>query len=99
MTFDTVTFEYLDSDGTPTTSVYPGIVTTSGSSFTIAPAGGYLPSGQFTIRVHSNVYGYAVVTPSTFTKSWSSNPTATPVSSSFVGGQTLTLSGQGFITS
>lgn len=45
------------------------------------------------------MFGYAVITPSIFTKSWSSTPTAASVISSFVGGTSLILSGAGFITS
>jgi hypothetical protein len=100
MNFDSVTFEYLDSHGNPTSSIYTAAVTQIDSSTsTFAPVGGYLPNGNFRIRVHSNTFGYAVVSPSTFTKSWSSTPTATSVTSSFVGGNSLTISGTGFITS
>lgn len=100
MNFDSVTFEYLDSHGNPTTSIYTITATTINSTAsTLVPSGGYLPNGQFRIRIHSNTYGYAIVTPSTFTKAWSSNPTATSIDSSFIGGPTLNLSGTGFITS
>jgi hypothetical protein len=64
MAFDSVTFEYLDSNGNPTSSVYTATVTNINSTAsTFAPTGGYLPSGQFRIRAHSNTYGYAIVTP------------------------------------
>ena len=100
VTLDTVTFEYLDSHGNPTTSVYSGIITQiNQNTSTIAPEGGYLPNGKFRIRIHSNDFGYAVVTPSIFTKSWQSNPTAASITSSFAGGSSLILSGAGFITS
>lgn len=59
-----------------------------------------MPNGKFRIRIHSNTFGYAVVTPSIFVKSWLSIPTAAAsVTSSFVGGTSLVLSGTGFITS
>jgi len=57
-----------------------------------------LSNGKFRIRIHTGLLGYSVVTPSIFTKAWTSTPTATSVTSSFVGGKTLTISGAGFIT-
>lgn len=51
------------------------------------------------VRIHSNMLGYAVVTPNTFTQTWSTTPTAPATTSSFVGGGLLTISGVGFITS
>ncbi len=72
---------------------------TSTTTYSVLPTGGYLPSGKFKVLVHSTTYGYHTVTPATFTKAWPTTPTFTPVSSSFVGGQSITLTGAGFLTS
>ena len=58
-----------------------------------------MPSGKFRISVHTNFKGYHTVTPTTFTRTWSVNPTTSGVTSSFIGGKTLTLTGAGFINS
>lgn len=94
-----VSFQFLSSENTPTTSIYPATLTqTVGNTYTAVPTGGYLPNGKFRILVHSTAYGYHTVSPTTFTKSWSSNPTFTAVTSSFVGGKEVTLTGAGFLT-
>ena len=99
-TVDTVSFQYLSSENTPTSTIYPATLTSTGTNaYTAAPTGGYLPNGKFRILVHTTFFGYHTVTPATFTKTWASNPTFTPaVSSSFVGGKELTLTGAGFLT-
>jgi hypothetical protein len=99
-TVDTVTFQYLSSENTPTSTIYPGTLTSTGTNaYTATPTGGYLPNGKFRILVHTTFFGYHAATPATFTKTWASNPTFTPaVSSSFVGGKELTLTGAGFLT-
>lgn len=58
----------------------------------------YLPAGQYQVKVHSSIYGFASVTPSTVSVSFPANPTATSTSTSFVGGKQMTISGAGFVT-
>ena len=62
-------------------------------------AGGYLPAGNYRVYAHTALYGFAVIfnTPPTLTINFSSSITASPVVSSFVGGNTLTLNSIGFI--
>ena len=83
---------WLDSAGNPTSSVYP--LTVSGNTATAT----YLPAGTFRVNVHSNSLGYASVTPATVTVNFPADPTATAVTSSFVGGKQMTLQGAGFVT-
>ncbi len=98
-TVDKVWFQYLSSENIPTTTTYAANVTkTSTTTYSILPTNGYLPSGKFKVLVHSTTYGYHTVSPSTFTKAWPATPTFSPVSSSFVGGQSITLTGAGFLT-
>ena len=47
----------------------------------------YLPAGKLMVKAHSDDYGYVDVTPSTVTINFVSTPTASVVTSSFVGGQ------------
>lgn len=47
----------------------------------------YLPAGNYHIKFHSSTYGFAYITNPTVLINFSSNPTATPVVSSFVGGK------------
>lgn len=82
---------WLDSAGNPTSSKYP--LTISGSSLTAT----YLPAGTFSIRIHSTTHGYAYVNPSTVTVAFPADPTVTPITSSFVGGKNLVISGAGFV--
>ena len=84
---------WLDSAGNPTTSKYT--MTVSGSSIT-AP---YLPAGTYKVRVHSSTYGFAYLATDTVTVAFPSDPTATAITSSFVGGKQLTITGAGFVTS
>lgn len=94
-----VWFQYLNSENAPTNAIYPATVTKTGSTtYTAVPTGGYLPNGKLRLLIHSTFHGYHTVSPSTFTKSWSANPTFTAISSSFVGGKLLSLAGAGFIT-
>jgi len=62
----------------------------------VVSVGGYLPNGKFTILVHTTFQGYHTVTPSTFTSTWSSNPTFNAATASFIGGMEMTLTGAGF---
>lgn len=84
---------WLDSAGNPTSSVYP--MTVSGNTISAS----YLPVGTFAVKVHSSTYGYASVSPSTVTVAFSADPSISPsVTTSFVGGKQLTISGSGFVT-
>ena len=58
----------------------------------------YLPAGTFKVRVHSSTYGFAYLTTETVTVAFPSDPTATAITSSFVGGKQLTITGAGFVT-
>lgn len=58
----------------------------------------YLPAGTYSVQVHSTTYGFAYLTTSTVTVAFPSDPTATPITSSFVGGKQLVISGAGFVT-
>ena len=71
---------------------------TATNQYTAVPTGGYLPKGKFRILVHTTFFGYHTVSPATYTKAWSSNPTFTAVSTSYVGGKSITLTGAGFLT-
>ena len=87
---DAVTFQYLNSENAPTSTIYAATLTPTGTNtYTATPAGGYLPNGKFRILVHTTFFGYHTVTPTTFTNSWTSNPTfpVGGVTSSFVGGK------------
>lgn len=56
----------------------------------VVPSGGYLPAGKFKVYA-LKPNGYA--TPVTITVSFPSTPTASQVTSSFLGGQNLTIDG------
>lgn len=58
----------------------------------------YLPAGTFQVNAHSNVYGFAAVTPNVVTVNFPADPTATAITTSFVGGKQMTISGAGFVT-
>jgi hypothetical protein len=96
---DNVWFQYLSSENTPTTTIYPGTVTkVNTTTYSVVPTAGYLPSGKFRVLIHSTLYGYHTVSLTTFTKAWLATPTFTAVTSSFVGGKSITLIGAGFLT-
>lgn len=85
--FDGVWFTLLDSEENPTSSIYPMTITkTDDTHSSVTPTGSYLPAGTFQVLAHKPM-GYAVSDPSTFTVSFSTEPTTTPVSSSFLGGK------------
>lgn len=92
---DKVELTWLDPASNPTTSKYTLAV--SGNTATAT----YLPAGTYSVRVHSNAYGFAVASPPTVTVNWSADPTnaaGSSVSTSFVGGKSLTVNGAGFVT-
>ena len=65
---------------------------------TINPSNGYLATGKYLVKPHSDKYGYALVSPPTVSISVNSTPTASAVSSSFAGGKEVRISGSGFVT-
>lgn len=69
-------------------------MTVSGNTLTA----NYLAAGNYQIKLHSNLYGFASVSNSIVTINFASNPTATPITSSFIGGKELLISGPGFLT-
>lgn len=96
---DSVWFQYLSSENTPTSTIYPATITKINSTgYSVVPTGGYLPNGKYRVLVHTTNFGYHTVTPATFSKTWSSTPTFTAVDSSFIGGKSITLTGAGFLT-
>lgn len=58
----------------------------------------YLPAGNFVVRVHSSTYGFAILTNPQVSVAFPGDPTATSITSSFVGGKELAISGAGFVT-
>ena len=97
---DWAEFIFLDANDNPTSSKYEMTITeVSSSNYQIAPTDGYLAAGKYLVKVHSDSYGYAEFDESTVTVSFSSGPsTPTAVTSSFVGGKELTITGAGFLT-
>jgi hypothetical protein len=87
-----VDFVWLDSAGNPTSSKYA--MTISGTSVSTT----YLPAGTYKVRVHSTTYGFAYLATDTVTVAFPSDPTASAITSSFVGGKQLTITGAGFVT-
>lgn len=60
-----------------------------------------MPAGTYAVRVHSDSYGFAVAAPATVTVNWNAdrtNAAGSSVSSSFVGGKSMTINGAGFVT-
>jgi hypothetical protein len=99
MTFDYAIFQFLDSLSNPTDSIYSAQITLINSTAsTITPVGGYLPNGNFILRIHTTLLGYSVVNPTIFTNSWTTNPSVTQTTSSFIGGQNVNIHGSGFLT-
>jgi hypothetical protein len=93
---------YLNSDGGITTSTYQMDWTlTSTNQYTVTPTGGYLPAGTFLLDVSFDIIGYADSTTNQFTIAPTaiSTLTPTPVSVSFGGQGSYTLTSTGFITS
>ena len=75
------------------------ITEVSSPNYQLAPTDGYLAAGNYVARVHSNSNGFAEMNETTITVGFASAPSSpTPVSSSFVGGKELTISGEGFVT-
>ena len=98
--FDWAQFLLLDVNDNPTSSKYEMTITeVSSPNYQLAPTDGYLAAGNYVARVHSNSNGFAEMNETTITVGFASAPSSpTPVSSSFVGGKELTISGEGFVT-
>ena len=95
---DSVEFIFLDSNDNPTNSVYTATLSTVTSTTYSVTADTNLAAGKYLVRAHSNSNGFAVSTPATITVAFPSTPTASAISSSFVGGKELVISGAGFVT-
>ena len=75
------------------------ITEVSAPNYQIAPTDGYLAAGKYLVKVHSDSYGFAELNETTVTVDFATAPsTPTAVTSSFVGGKELTISGEGFLT-
>lgn len=85
--FDAVWFTLLDSGDNPTSSRYEMTITkVDDTHCTVTPTDSYLPAGKFKVYAHKET-GFAKTDPQTFTVSFPSTPTATPIEASYIGGK------------
>lgn len=96
---------FLDTSNGLSSSIYPFSFSSTGSNqYSAQPQTSYFPCGTFKLEVHFDGIGYADSTTNTL-NSYTSTAcqsllatTVTPTSSSFNGGNIITINQPGFIT-
>lgn len=94
-----VQFVLVDCMGQETDSVYDTTVTVV-DTVTSTVVAAYLPAGNYHIRAVKDGYGFSLLDTDFVTVAWSpADPTLdAAITSSYTGGKSFSISGQGFVT-